>query len=328
MRILSGMRTTQRLHIGNYFGALVNWVKLQESNQCYFGAMNWHALTDHFKEPELFYTFTREIISDWLAYGIKPEKSVIFVQSKIPELLELNMLFQMITPLGWLDRVTTWKDSIEEMKQKDAHNVGRYTYPVLQTADIAIFKGEGVPVGQDQVPHLEFSRELVRRFNFIYKTKLKEPKPLLTETPAITGLDGRKMSKSYDNFIPLIAEPEEIKALTKKMVTDPKRVRRNDPGNPDVCPVFKLHKLFTQDAERAQIDSDCRSAAIGCGDCKLKLAGNISSFMAEPLEKKRKYLNKPSELDEIIEHGCTKARAEAKKTMDEVRDTLKWQGRV
>lgn len=318
------MRTTQRLHIGNYFGALKNWVQLQKDNECFFGAMNWHALTDHYKEPELFHKFNKEIISDWLAYGINPETSTIFIQSKIPELLELNMIFQMIIPLGWLDRVTTWKDSIEEMKQKDAHNMGRYAYPVLQTADIALFKGLKVPVGQDQVPHLELSRELVRRFNFLYKGNLPEPQPLLTETPLITGLDGRKMSKSYDNFIPLTAEPEEIKNLTKKMVTDPARVRRNDPGNPDVCPVFKLHKLFTSDSERAQIDPDCRSAAIGCGDCKLKLAANINKFMEEPLENKRKYLNNPGQLDEIIENGCLKARKIAQNTMAEVKENLKW----
>jgi tryptophanyl-tRNA synthetase len=226
MRVLSGMRTTNQLHMGNYFGALKNWVELQKNYECFFGAMNWHALTDHYKDPTYFQKFNREIVAEWIAHGIDAEKSVIFFQSEISELLELNQIFMLITPLGWLDRVTTWKDSIEEMKQKDAHNLGRYAYPVLQTADIAIFKGQKVPVGADQVPHLELAREIIRRFNFLYKAQLPEPEALLTPTPALTGLDGRKMSKSYNNFLPLTCEPAQVIELIKKMVTDPARVRR------------------------------------------------------------------------------------------------------
>ncbi len=321
-RVLSGMRTTNQLHIGNYFGALKNWVELQKNYQCFFGAMNWHALTDHYKTPDYFYKFNRVIIAEWIAFGVDPRKSVIFIQSEIPELLELNQIFNLLTPLGWLDRVTTWKDSIEEMKLKDAHNLGRYSYPVLQTADIALFRGNKVPVGQDQVPHLELAREIVRRFNFLYKGKLPEPEAMLTSTPVLPGLDGRKMSKSYNNTMPLLAEPAEVFTITKKMVTDPARVRRDDPGNPDVCPVFSFHKLFSNDQERAEIDRDCRIAAIGCGDCKLKLAANINQFMKEPLEKKKSLLNNPVELDEIIGDGCSRAKAEAAETMKMVKGSM------
>jgi tryptophanyl-tRNA synthetase len=324
-RVMSGMRTTERLHMGNYFGALKNWITLQETSECFFGAMNWHSMTDGFKTPDIFTKHTRDIIIDWLAMGIDPTKCTIFIQSEVPGLLELNMLLTVITPMGWLDRVTTWKDAEEELKQKDAHNLGRLSYPVLQTADILIFKGEKVPVGKDQVPHLELAREIVRRFNFLYKSKLPEPQALLTETPMLMGLDGRKMSKSYGNVLPLIDEPQNIEKICKSMVTDPARVRRTDPGNPEVCPVFSFHKLFTDQAEKAQIDVDCRSAAIGCMDCKLKLAKNINSFLKEPLEKRKELLNNPSQLDAIIDDGCQKASKVAEATMLEVRSALGWQ---
>ncbi len=323
-RVMSGMRTTNRLHIGNYFGALKNWVELQKDYDCFFGAMNWHALTDGYKTPDIFTKFTKDMIMDWIAFGIDPKKSIVYIQSEIPEVLELQMLFSMITPLGWLDRVTTWKDSIEDLKSKDAYNLGRYSYPVLQTADIAIFKGNKVPVGLDQVPHLELSREIVRRLNHLYKTKIPEPAQLLTENPAIVGTDGRKMSKSYGNIIPLLEEPQVIVDMAKKMVTDPARVRRTDPGNPEVCPVFMTHKLFSPTTEQAEVDRDCRTAAIGCMDCKMKLATNINAFMKKPLEKRKELLNNPGQLDEIIEDGCERARAEAKKTMGEVRSELGW----
>jgi tryptophanyl-tRNA synthetase len=205
------------------------------------------------------------------------------------------------------------------MKAKDAHNLGRFAYPVLQAADIAIFRGIQVPVGQDQVPHLELAREIVRRFNHLYKTKLPEPQPLLTETPMITGTDGRKMSKSYGNVIPLLDEPKNIEKICKQMITDPQRVRRDDPGNPDVCSVFAKHKLFSSAAEVGEVDRDCRSAALGCGDCKLKLAANINAFMAKPLSIKKELLNSPSRLDEIIAAGNLRAAAEAERTMEIVR---------
>lgn len=323
-RVLSGMRTTHKLHIGNYFGALKNWVKLQETYECFYGAMNWHALTDGYKNPEVFEKYNHDIISDWIAFGIDPEKSVVYIQSEIPELMDLNMILTMLTPMSWLDRVTTWKDAEEDLKAKDAHNLGRFSYPVLQTADILLFKGNLVPVGQDQIPHIELSREIVRRLNHLYKMKMPEPGHLLTETPLVMGSDGRKMSKSYGNVVPLLAEPNEVDKLTKGMVTDPARVRRTDPGNPDVCPVFSYHKLFTGEQERSEIDTECRKAGIGCGDCKLKLSKNISEFMKVPLQRKKDLLNNPKELDSIIQAGCVKARKVAGETMAEIRDGLGW----
>jgi tryptophanyl-tRNA synthetase len=324
-RVMSGMRTTDRLHMGNYFGALKNWVELQKTHECFFGAMNWHAMTDGYKTPDIFIKNTRDMIIDFIAMGIDPNKSVLFIQSEVPGLLELNMLLTVLTPLGWLERVTTWKDAEEDMKLKDAHNLGRFAYPVLQTADILIFKGELVPVGKDQVPHLELAREIIRRLNFLYKSKLPEPKALLTETPNVIGLDGRKMSKSYGNVLPLLDEPANIEKICKGMVTDPARVRRTDPGNPEVCPVFSFHKLFTETSERSQIDGDCRTAAIGCMDCKMKLAHNINLFMKEPLQKRKELLNKPAHLDEIIQEGCKRAGSAAKETMSEVKEALGWQ---
>lgn len=323
-RVMSGMRTTSRLHIGNYFGALKNWVELQDKYECFFGAMNWHALTDAFKTPDVFQKFNREIITDWLAFGIDPKKSVIFVQSELPELHELFMLFQMITPMGWLERVTTWKDAEEDLKQKDAHNLGRFAYPVLQAADISLFKGNLVPVGQDQVPHLELAREIVRRHNFIFKTKLPEPKALLTSTPNVPGLDGRKMSKSYNNVIPILDEPENITKLIKPMPTDPARVKRTDPGDPEKCPVYSYHKLFTPLDQKTEVEKGCKTAGIGCIDCKMVLVGNINKFMAEPLSKKKVFLNNPTQLDGIIQDGCERARAEGQKTMIEIKKTLGW----
>jgi len=322
---MSGMRTTQSLHIGNYFGALRNWVELQKDYQCFYGAMNWHALTDGFKDPQVFKKFNREIITDWLAFGIDPNKSVIFVQSEMaPELLELHMLFCMVTPMGWLERVTTWKDAAEELKQKDAYNLGRFMYPVLQTADIAIFKGAKVPVGQDQVPHLELSREIVRRFNNMYKIKLPEPEALLTSTPAVPGLDGRKMSKSYGNVIALLDEPENIIKILKPMPTDPARVKRTDPGNPEICAVYGLHKLFSSDKTKSDVSSGCRTAGIGCIDCKMALGGHINEFMKEPLAKRKELLNNPSHVDEIIGDGNQKAKREGQNTLSEIKSQLGW----
>lgn len=323
-RVMSGMRTTNKLHMGNYFGALKNWIELQKNHQCFFGAMNWHSLTSGYKTPEIFKEYVRPMIIDWLAFGIDPDKSTIYIQSEIPELLELNMIFMMLTPLPWLERVNTWKDAIDEMKQTDTYNLGRFHYPVLQTADIAIFKGQGVPVGQDQAAHLELSREIVRRFNFLYKGKLPEPATLLTETPIVLGTDGRKMSKSYGNVVPLLDEPQNIEKLTKTMVTDPARVRRTDPGDPGKCPVFSFHKLFTGEQEKQEIDTECRRAGIGCGDCKIKLAKNINSFMKEPLECQKALMANPGKVDEIIKTGCEKARKEAKSTLQEVKNNLGW----
>lgn len=321
-RVMSGMRTTAQLHIGNYYGALKNWIELQKEYECFFGAMDWHAMTDTFNKTKDVSQFTRDIIAEWIAWGIDPEKHTVFVQSLVPEHLELNMMLANITPMGWLERVTTWKDAEEELKQKDAHNLGRFGYPVLQTADIVIYGGALVPVGKDQVAHLEISRELVRKFNRLYKTKIPQPKPLLTETPHIVGTDGRKMSKSYGNVLPLTAEPKKIEKICKKMVTDPQRVRREDPGEPEKCPVYSFHKLYSDVEDLDWVVKGCKSAGIGCGDCKLRLAANINEKCQPAYERKKELLNKPKELDSMIVEGSLKARREAQITLRHCREAM------
>ncbi|MFK8138797.1 MAG: tryptophan--tRNA ligase [Bdellovibrionales bacterium] len=322
-RVMSGMRTTGQLHIGNYFGALKNWIHLQEDYDCYFGAMDWHSLTDAFKTSKEIQGYTREIIADWIAWGIDPEKSTVFVQSQVPQHIEIHMILSNITPMGWLDRVTTWKDAEEELKQKDAHNLGRFAYPVLQTADIMAYRGQAVPVGKDQIPHLELSREIVRRFNHLYKTKLPEPQALMSETPYVVGLDGRKMSKSYGNLIPIIAEEKKIKKLCNKMTTDPKRLTREDPGEPKDCvAVYPYHKILSSADDLKWVEEGCRTAGIGCGDCKAKLAQNLNNMMMEAREKKKDLLNQGHLLDDIIAEGCAKARKEADETLRTMRDAM------
>jgi len=260
-----------------------------------------------------------------LAWGVDPQKSVLFVQSKVPQHLELFMILANLTPMGWLERVPTWKDAQEEARQTDTHNLGRFAYPVLQAADIAIYNGALVPVGQDQVAHLELTREIIRRFNHLYKGKLVEPKPLLTETPLLPGLDGRKMSKSYGNSI-LLTEKDE-KSLKKKvnmMVTDPQRVRREDPGNPEVCSVYAFHKLYSSAEDLQWVEKGCRSAGIGCGECKAKLAQNMEALTSVPREKKAQLLSNPKDLEKIIQESCEKARQIAQKTLETIRYNMKW----
>ncbi|MEC9283360.1 MAG: tryptophan--tRNA ligase [Bdellovibrionota bacterium] len=324
-RVMSGMRTTERIHLGNYFGALKNWVRLQDETdyECFFGAMDWHALTDAFGRANEINEVAREVIADWIAYGINPEKSVIFIQSQVPQHLEINMILSNITPFGWLDRVTTWKDAKEELQAKDAHNLGRFGYPVLQTADILAYQGTHVPVGRDQVPHLELSREIVRRFNRIYKANLPEMEALLTESPVLPGLDGRKMSKSYGNHIPLTESAKKVKKLCNKMLTDPKRETREDPGEPEDCQaVYKFHKLVSSAEDLSWVEEGCRTAGIGCGDCKARLAENLNKIMEEPREIKKELLNNPKNLDDIIQDGCARARKEANETLRMMRDAM------
>ncbi len=325
IRVMSGMRVTGQLHIGHYWGTLKNWLSLQDQYQCFFGAMDWHGMTTAYKNTKEITPWTRSMIAEFVAWGINPEKVTIFVQSRVPEHLELNMIFSNLTPLGWLERVPTWKDAIEDAKANDTHNLGRLAYPVLQAADIAIYRANRVPVGADQVAHLELSREIVRRFNHLYKGKLPEMQPLLTETPLLMGSDGRKMSKSYDNFILLTHDSE--KALRKDingMMTDPQRVRREDVGNPDVCSVRKMHTLYSSATDIAWVESGCRTAGIGCGDCKGRLAENIEKLAYPAREKKKELLNNAKLLDSIIDAGCEKAREEARKTLTYVRECMKW----
>ncbi len=324
-RIMSGIRVSGRLHIGHYWGTLRNWLEMQNQYQCFFGAMDWHGFTTTYKETQEMRAWTRETIADCLAIGLDPERATIFVQSMVPEHLELFMILANLTPLGWLERVPTWKDSEAENKANDTHCLGRFAYPVLQAADIAIYRGEGVPVGQDQVAHLELTREIIRRMNHLYKLKIPEPRAILTDTPLVPGLDGRKMSKSYSNTLHLIEDSE--KTLCKKvnsMVTDPARVRREDPGEPTKCSVYGYHKMYSSAEDLAWVEPGCRTAGIGCGDCKGRLTENIEKKTAEPRIKKQDLLKPGSDLDRILIKGADKARTEAQSTLREIRTGMKW----
>ncbi len=324
-RVMSGMRVTGRLHIGHYWGTFQYWLKLQEEHQCFFGAMDWHGMTSAYKTTKEITPWTRDMIAEWVAWGLKPEKSTIFIQSRVPEHLELFMIFANMTPMGWLERVTTWKDAEEEAKASDTHNLGRFAYPVLQAADIAVYRANKVPVGADQVAHLELSREIIRRFNHIYKAKLPEMSALLTEIPLVPGLDGRKMSKSYGNTLYLTEDSEkDLKKKVNQMVTDSQRVRREDAGEPTRCSVYGYHKLYSSQEDLAWVEAGCRSAGIGCGDCKGRLAQNIENLSAGPRELKKELLNNPGQLDSIIDQGCENARREARKTLEIVRNCMKW----
>lgn len=323
LRLMSGVRTTGFLHFGNYFGAIKNWIELQDQYECFFGAMDWHGMTSNYKNSFEIASWNRDILAEMIAWGIDPEKNVLFIQSQVPEHLELFMIFANLTPMGWLERVPTWKDAEEENKHNDTHNLGRFAYPVLQTADIALYRGQVVPVGMDQIAHIELSREIVRRFNHIYKARLPEPQHLLTKTPLVPGLDGRKMSKSIGNTLMLT---EDVKIMQKKvraMPTDPQRVHREDPGDPNKCNVYTFHQLFSTPDDLKWVVQGCTTAGIGCGDCKGKLAENINSLSAEPREKKKELLNQPQRLDSIILDGCQRARKEAQLTLRMVKEHMK-----
>jgi tryptophanyl-tRNA synthetase len=398
-RVLSGMRPTGRLHIGHYFGALANWVRLQNdpAYECFYFIADWHALTSDYADTSAVAENTLQIMMDYLAAGLDPEKSVLFQQSVIPEHAELHLLLSMVTPLGWLERVPTYKEALENVKDKDLHNYGFLGYPVLQTADIVIYSKEGaqlfVPVGEDQVSHVEISREIVRRFNLAYadlvlpnfeddahlygvatgcgisseigpaitpasraslaeklsmlrvafrsaslqekgyylanglgelSDLLREPDVMLTQTPRIPGLDGRKMSKSYGNAITLSETDEEIRKKTKVMVTDPARKRRTDPGNPDVCPVYDWHKLFsTEEPGRLEwVRQGCTTAGIGCIECKAAMAENLIKWIAPVRERRVKYEKNPKQVLEILDEGSRKARVVAQRTMERVREAV------
>ncbi len=388
-RVVSGMRPTGRLHIGHYFGALENWVRLQNdpAYECFYFIADWHALTSDYADTSAVAQNTIEIMTDYLAAGLDPSKSVIFQQSLVPEHAELHLLLSMVTPLSWLERVPTYKEALEQVKDKDLHNYGFLGYPCLQTADIVMYSEEGVPlfvpVGEDQVSHVELSREIVRRFNTMYGLQidrerweknesiqtliyavrsgsnialeglrrqaledgihnwlerigpagrkyvdfievLREPGVMLTKTPRIPGLDGRKMSKSYGNAITLSETDEDIRKKTKVMVTDPARKRRTDPGNPDVCPVYDWHKLFSS-GEPGRLDwvrQGCTTAGIGCIECKAAMAENLIQWITPVRERRVKWENDPKGVVEMIHEGSKRARVEAKKTMERVREAV------
>ncbi len=322
-RVLSGMRPTGRLHMGHLFGALDNWRNLQEEYDCFFFIADWHALTTDYADPSQIKTYTIEVVLDWLAAGLDPRKATFFVQSRLPEHAELHLLFSMFTPLAWLERVPTYKEQREQITDKDLGTYGFLGYPLLQAADILIYKAHYVPVGVDQVPHIELTREVARRFNFLYRLVLVEPEPLLTEFPKIPGTDGRKMSKSYDNAIFLSDTPEEITAKIKPMITDPARKRRTDPGNPEVCPVYDLHKVFTPKAERdSYIVPGCTTAGIGCLDCKQVLLKHALPMLAPISERRAELARDPDTVLEILEDGTARARKVASETLAEVKAAM------
>lgn len=322
-RVLSGMRPTGKLHFGHLHGVLKNWLRMQEDYQCFFFSADWHALTSDYEDTAPLKEYIRENFIDWLSVGISPEKAVIFVQSKVKEHAELNLIFSMITPLSWLERNPTYKEQLQEIKNKDLSTMGFLGYPVLQAADILIYKAKYVPVGIDQVPHVELTREIARRFNFIFKKEIfPVPEPLLTDTPKLLGVDGRKMSKSYNNAIYLSDAPEVIEKKILTMMTDPARVKRTDPGDPELCPLFLFHKIYTSEDERTDISRGCKGALIGCIECKKKLLNKMKPEIDAYWEKRRYYETNKHEVEDIIEKGNASAREFAVKTMEDVRDTV------
>ena len=322
-RVLSGMRPTGKLHLGHLHGALENWIKLQNEYECFFFVADWHALTSEYANTKVIKSSIHDMIIDWLSVGIDPGKSTIFIQSKILEHAELHLLLSMIVPLPWLERNPTYKEQQEEMSDKDLTTYGFLGYPVLQAADIIMYKAHKVPVGKDQVPHLELTREIVRRFNCFYGNIFPEPEQILTEMPKLLGIDRRKMSKSYNNAIYLSDSPEEIKAKVSQMITDPQRKRRNDPGDPDVCNVFSFHKVYSTHDQVSMVNQECRRAGIGCVECKELMAGNLSACLLPYREKRSYYLSHSEKVTEILIEGTAKAKSIACQTMEEVREAIK-----
>jgi tryptophanyl-tRNA synthetase len=321
-RILSGMRPTGKLHLGHLVGALSNWAKLQDEYDCFFMVADWHALMSEYENPKGIRENILDNAADWLACGISPEKSVLFVQSQVQEHLELYMAFSLLTPLGWLERCPTYKEQLREVKNRDLKTYGFLGYPVLQAADILVYRADAVPVGEDQLPHLELTRQIARRFNSLYKKELfPQPQAILTKEARLLGLDGRKMSKSYGNFIALSEEENSIRSKTQKMFTDPSRIKRSDPGHPEKCNVHNYYAVFAP-ARAGEIDRLCRQAKIGCTECKRELAEILIRFLA-PIRKKRKdLLSDPGQIWEILERGNARARDLARSTIREVRALL------
>ncbi|HZT05322.1 MAG TPA: tryptophan--tRNA ligase [Steroidobacteraceae bacterium] len=391
-RVLSGMRPTGRLHLGNYHGALRNWVQLQYRYECFFFIADWHMLTTGYEDTRRLPEFVREVLIDWLAAGLNPGVATLFIQSHVPEHAELHLLLSMITPLGWLERVPSYKDQQEQLKEKDLATYGFLGYPLLQAADILVYRAAHVPVGEDQVAHVELTREAARRFNHIYGREpdfeekaeravkslggrnttlyrqlrrrfqesgerealeraralvqsnnritvadrerllgylegtgvaiLPEPQVMLTEAPKVPGTDGRKMSKSYGNTIEIREEPESVTKKLRAMQTDPARVRRTDPGDPDKCPVWDLHKIYSDETTRKWAAEGCRSAGIGCLDCKQPVIDKIVAEVTEMRRRAQEYVENPELLRDIVAEGAEKAREVARETLEEVRRTM------
>ena len=322
-RVLSGMQPSGLLHLGNLLGALENWKSLQEQYECYFFVADWHALSTNYADTSRIKEFTQELLFDMLAAGIDPNRSTIFVQSTVPHHAVLYLLLSMIVPVPWLERNPTYKEKQEEIKERDLSTFGFLGYPVLQAADILLYKPDYVPVGKDQLPHLELTRELARRFNSLYQPVFPEPKELLTKFPKVLGTDGRKMSKSYGNTINLSDTEPIVRQKLKTMVTDPARVRRTDKGNPDVCPVFDFHKIFSSPSVIKEVNADCRTATIGCIDCKKQLADAMVQRLQPVWETRATLKDKPAVVEEIIQQGSQKASRFSSQTLAEVKEAMK-----
>jgi tryptophanyl-tRNA synthetase len=321
--VLSGLRPTGRIHLGNYYGAIRNWVELQDRYRCYIFVADWHALTSDYADPSQIKQATFDAVADLMAAGLDPEKSTIFLQSQVKEHAELHLLLSMITPLPWLERVPSFKEQQQQLSDKDLNTYGFLGYPLLQTADIIMYRADYVPVGEDQVAHLELSREIVRRFNNFYGPVFPEPKALLTSTPRVPGLDGRKMSKSYRNTINLTASADEIRALVMTMFTDPNRTRREIPGNPDICNLFQFHRLMSDQATRERVDRECRAAQIGCVEDK-KLLAQIMIESLAPFRQRRETMDRnPNLVWDVLRKGNQQARERAAETMAAVRKAMK-----
>lgn len=389
-RVLSGMRPTGAMHLGHYHGALKNWVKMQHEFECYYFVADWHALTTHYDDPRILAQSTNEMVIDWLAAGIEPDKATIFVQSRLPEHAELHVLLSMSTPLAWLERVPTYKDQIEKLKDKDLATYGFLGYPLLQSADILIYDAQLVPVGEDQVPHVEMTREIARRFNSLYgkgaqfedtvsetlkalgetgkklakarkaytesgnqlaleagrkmiseaqlsslqreclmgyldgagRTILIEPKAMLTEASKLPGLDGAKMSKSYNNTIALREAPEQIEAKIKRMPTDPARIKRTDAGNPDNCPVWQFHQVYSDAQTKDWARNGCTTAGIGCIECKMPIVRAVQDELAPIRERAIHFASNPNLVREVVGDGCARAQKTARETMSKVREAM------
>lgn len=319
-RIMAGMRPSGRLHVGHLLGALENFVALTQANDCFFEVADLHALTTKFDRSREIAADVREMVIGWLAAGLNPERCTIFVQSHIPEIAEMSMLLSMITPVSWLERVPTYKDQINALGPEIATH-GFLGYPVLQTVDIAIFKGEGVPVGQDQLPHLELCREIVRRFNYLYGDVLIEPEAVLSRTPYVPGTDGRKMSKSYNNSILLSDSEEETTAKVKEMFTDPTKIRKTDPGHPETCPVFFFHEIYNA-GNAPDIATRCRAGQLGCVENKADMAKHLNAALRPIRERWRDLEAKPSYIEEVMREGTKRARGIAQATLGEVKAAM------
>ena len=320
--IVSGARPTGLLHLGHLHGALRNWAGLQDDYRCFFFVADWHALTTDYQSPDGISDGTRAMVAEWLSVGLDPAKCTIFRQSDIKEHAELHLLLSMLTPVSWLERNPTYKEQMTELKERDLSTYGFLGYPVLQAADIIMYKAQRVPVGVDQAPHVELTREIVRRFNSFYGPVFPEPEVLLTETQRLPGLDGRKMSKSYGNSVLLSDSPETIDRKLSRMVTDTARARRTDPGEPEKCPAFNLHKIYCTPEEIQEVSEGCRSAGIGCLDCKKVMIRHVVDDLAPFREKKAYYDNRPDDIRDVIAEGNRVAGEQAEATMSEVRSAL------